>query len=664
MTYRRRRRIFAVGTALATLALSASACTSDPSGMDYGRECASFEPDPAAPFFPVNETFVDPDPTVWPTIDPAAVELDPAVLEEAAEAMALSPVAASLLVVRHGQLAFERYFNGFTAADANNVHSLSKSILSVITGIAIDGGHIDLDTRLGDLLPAELVGEHGDVTVENMVTMSGGVEVPNPEWAYEWEAGDGQSFVRAVLERPRVAEPGAEFVYSTGLTQVLAAALHEATGMPLCEFAAQRLLGPLGIDVERWHVDRDGYFVGGPSFLTPREIARFGQLVADGGQSDGERLVSASWLDESLSPRWDLDCRLRPPVPERYGYLWWIYEIGGHEVWVASGQGAQDLAIIEDLDLVVVVTHETSDGREGMRVPLSALLDDLLLEAVAGEPQPAHTEECLTDALIMMSVAVDGSTPPAQIEGLLPDVAGPLSPGGERLAFSKVFAGARDLYTITVGGTDEVRLTRDGEPDAMPAWSPDGRVLAVARGDPSHSDLYLVNTDGSGLDQLIDLDGWENAPTWSPDGTRVAFIRGATDVDGWGHPGELWVIDSDGTDLSLLRADPTTNPAWSPDGRSIVFDNVTGDGRIGLLELATGAVTDLGEGFFPKWSPDGTRIVYGVLDTLGGSDIYTMGPDGTHRVRFTDEPTFDTLPQWSPDGTTVLFASRSVQDTD
>ena len=401
MTYRPRLGIFGVGTGLAALALTASACTGDSPGPDYGRECASFEPDPATPFFPANETFVDPDPIVWPRIDPAEVELDPAVLEEAAEAMALSPVAASLLVVRHGQLAFERYFNGFTVADANNVHSLSKSILSVLTGIAIDDGDIDLDTRLGDVLPAELVGEHGDVTVENLLTMSGGVEVPNPEWAYEWEPGDGQSFVRTVLERPRVAEAGTEFVYSTGMTQVLAAALDEATGMPLCEFAAQRLLGPLGIDVEGWHVDLDEYFVGGPSFLTPREIARFGQLVADGGRFDGERLVSASWLDESLSPRWDLDCRLRPPVPERYGYLWWIYEIGGHEVWVASGQGAQDLAIIEDLDLVVVVTHDTADGSEGMRVPMPALLDDLLLRAVVGEPQPTHTEDCLTDALIM-----------------------------------------------------------------------------------------------------------------------------------------------------------------------------------------------------------------------------------------------------------------------
>ena len=93
---------------------------------------------------------------------PSRVGLDPVRLEEAADAVALSPLAASLLVVRDGKLAFEHYFNGFDAADANNVHSLTKSILSLLTGIAIDDGHLDLDTRIGDVLPPDVVGEHGE----------------------------------------------------------------------------------------------------------------------------------------------------------------------------------------------------------------------------------------------------------------------------------------------------------------------------------------------------------------------------------------------------------------------------------------------------------------------------------------------------------------------
>ena len=121
---------------------------------------------------------------------------------------ALRALAASLLVVRDGRLAFERYFNGFEATDANNVHSLTKSITSLLTGIAIDDGHLTLDTRIGDVLPPEVVGEHGDVTVEHLVTMSGGVEVPDPESAYEWEPGDTTTFLQHVLKRPRVADHG------------------------------------------------------------------------------------------------------------------------------------------------------------------------------------------------------------------------------------------------------------------------------------------------------------------------------------------------------------------------------------------------------------------------------------------------------------------------
>ncbi|MGB5757938.1 MAG: hypothetical protein WBM50_13560 [Acidimicrobiales bacterium] len=235
---------------------------------------------------------------------------------------------------------------------------------------------------------------------------------------------------------------------------------------------------------------------------------------------------------------------------------------------------------------------------------------------------------------------------------------GLLSLDGGRLAFAKPFAGAWDLYTLSRDGTDQLRVTHDAAQDAMPAWSPDATMIAFARGEPAQSDLYMVAADGSSLDQLTDLDGWENAPTSSPDGTRIAFIRGDDDVNGWGHSGELWVINRNGTGLSLLRAQDTTNPAWSPDGTRIAFDNITGDGHLGMLDLATGAVTDLGEGFFPRWSLDGTRLVLGVLDPAGGSNIYTMAADGTNRIQLTDDPAFDTAPQWSPDGATILYGSR------
>jgi WD40 repeat protein len=97
--------------------------------------------------------------------------------------------------------------------------------------------------------------------------------------------------------------------------------------------------------------------------------------------------------------------------------------------------------------------------------------------------------------------------------------------------------------------------------------------------------------------------------------------------------------------------------AWSPDGTHIAFDTIDGDGHIRLLDLTTGALTDLGQGALPRWSPDGTRLVLIVADGDGVSDLYTMAADGNDRVRLTDDPAFDTLPQWTPDGTTIWYAT-------
>ena len=296
--------------------------------------------------------------------------------------------------------------------DANNVHSLSKSILSVLTGIAIADGMLALDTEIGELLPADLVGDHGELTVRHLLEMSGGLSLRDDEADYESPPSRPAQtpFVQAVLTRPSVAPAGDEFAYSTGLTQVLAAAVSEAVDKSLCAFAGDRLFGPLDIDVEHWQVDMSGYFSGGHSlFLTPREIARFGQLVLQNGEWNGKQLVPAGWLEQSLAQRWDLVCRRNPPVRVGYGMLWWRYQIGGHQVWEASGAGSQDLAIIPDLDLVVVVSHDTSQTSGDERIPAGRLLYHLLFEAVNGQEQPTPDAACADQSFEAYTMRSDGS---------------------------------------------------------------------------------------------------------------------------------------------------------------------------------------------------------------------------------------------------------------
>ena len=106
----------------------------------------------------------------------------------------------------------------------------------------------------------------------------------------------------------------------------------------------------------------------------------------------------------------------------------------------------------------------------------------------------------------------------------------------------------------------------------------------------------------------------------------------------------------------MLLDRPVGYPAWSSDGTRIALELRGQESHIGVLDVATGTLTDLGRGYAPKWSPDDTRLAF-VGGTDDALDIYVMRADGTDVIQLTDDAAFDTFPIWSPDGTTILFMS-------
>ncbi len=653
---KRLRQVLAVVWAM--VALPVSACT-------QGRPPQLPPPDRCAPqlsgdqhlFFAENITYVDPSPLAWQTSEPGEVDLDAARLQTAAVEAGLSETVASLLVIRHGKLVFERYFNGSDASHANNVHSLSKSILSVLSGIAISEGLIELDMPIADILPLDLIGANGDLTVRHLLTMSSGLDIEfereNDSIAI-WES-EKRSFVRAALESRRMAAPGDVFEYLNTLTQVLSAVIAEASGGSTCDFAYERLFAPLDIDVDHWHVDPDGYHAGGHSmFLTPREIARFGQLVLQGGVWESKQVVPAAWLAESLAETWDLGCR-----PERvsYGYLWWLYELDGHQVWTASGSGGQELHIVPDLDLVLVLTHATDrDPADFEVVPSLDLLRRFVFPAVAGAAHQDGMSECSQQGHIVQ-IRPDGSGRTVILDATTSIAPWSWSPDGARIAVHTNRELNDEVYTMAADGSDFRRLTRDFAPDTMPAWSPDGTAIVFARGAPANSDLYRMDADGSNATQLTDLEGYEHSPTWSPDGESIAFVRGEGNPRVFGESGALWVMGADGSDPRLLLDQPIGAPSWSPDERWIAFESRDEDmTRIRVFDLDNGLVIDLGPGTLPRWSPDGAKLVFASSRT-GNLDLFIMDADGANVTQLTTGSEIDTLPSWSPDGKTILYVS-------
>jgi TolB protein len=393
-------------------------------------------------------------------------------------------------------------------------------------------------------------------------------------------------------------------------------------------------------------------------FLTPREVARFGQLVLQDGAWEGEQLVPPEWLDESLAATWDLGCR---PERVKYGYLWWLYELGGYQIWTAGGYGGQNLHIVPDLDLVLVLTHVTKgDPADFEVVPSLDLLQRYVIPAVTDTAQSNKTSECVRRAHIV-EVRSDGSARTILLDATSAIAPWSWSPDGTRIALHTNRDLNVEIYTMAADGSDFQRLTREFAPDTMPTWSPDGTTIVFTRGDPAHSDLYRMDAGGSNIVRLTNLEGYEHSPTWSPDGESIAFIGGDGSPSVFGESGALWMIGADGSDPLLLLDQPAGAPSWSPDGRSIAFES-RGEGvsRIKVLDLKNGVVTDLGPGSLPRWSPDGAKLAF-VSDRSGNLDVFVMEADGSNVQPLTTGPERDTLPSWSPDGETILYVSFEVE---
>ena len=291
---------------------------------------------------------------------------------------------AGLLILKDGEIAFERYGMGSGPQTHWTSFSTAKSVTSTLCGAALyDGAIASLDDRCERYLPRLRGSAYEGVTIRNVLRMCSGVA-----WS-EDDDGRAGGLTRALISRrpgaildllcslPRAHSQGLVFNYSTGESFLLGALVAAATGRPLADYCAEKIWGPAGMEADGcWQLESDGGLEMGGFGISARlrDIGRFGQLVLeDGAAFSGRRILPPGWRDLAGQP----DCaatgfgQLMPSNPLGYGYQWWVLPHGPTGIhagaFMACGSFGQYIYVHPGAQLVVVIQsawrqHEDSEA--------------------------------------------------------------------------------------------------------------------------------------------------------------------------------------------------------------------------------------------------------------------------------------------------------------
>jgi CubicO group peptidase (beta-lactamase class C family) len=302
----------------------------------------------------------------WPVSTPEEQGLDPMLVAELYYNAAQLETLYGLLVVKNGHLIAEKYYHRGALARKDNRQSVTKSYVSALVGIALDRGCLSsVDQKMLEFFP-ELARQVTDarkrqITIREMLQMRAG---------YPWEEGDptlekalwSGDYLSLIVHFPLVSDPGTEFHYSNLTSDWLGMIVARACETDLRSFAQEHLFAPLDAELGAWTRDRDGYYIGhGEIRVTARDMAKFGLLYLNDGEYEGEPVVPAEWVRDSLQTYSEDAWYYRVGKNWRdsgYGYQWWSIRAGDHRYNLAWGHGGQQIALVDKLDLVVVVTAD------------------------------------------------------------------------------------------------------------------------------------------------------------------------------------------------------------------------------------------------------------------------------------------------------------------
>jgi CubicO group peptidase (beta-lactamase class C family) len=267
------------------------------------------------------------------------------------------PGLRALLVARHGALVAERYYDGPTADSLQAINSATKSVCSLLVGLALRDGRLrSLDDAVAQLIPESLAevptSAAAGVTLRQILSGRTGLA---RNWRRWRELENAQPLVRYALSQP--GEPAAgstAWTYNDAMVSLIAPILRRAEGADLADLASRQLFGPMNIESHVWEPDGDGNSLAAAGLmLRARDLLKFAAMMADGGRWQGVQVVPQPWVAASLRPYVPVPWRFDPISEVGYGFLWFTGRLHGHQVAWAWGYGAQVSLLVPDLGLAV-----------------------------------------------------------------------------------------------------------------------------------------------------------------------------------------------------------------------------------------------------------------------------------------------------------------------
>ncbi|HEY8898043.1 MAG TPA: serine hydrolase [Niastella sp.] len=288
----------------------------------------------------------------------------------------------SLLVIRNNQVVLDAAFYPYRQQYAHDLASVTKSVMSLLIGIAIDKGFIssEQDTIM-KYFPGYTIKNDTlkMLTIKDLLSMASGFQC---SWANgEKELGQMQQradWAGFMFDLPFASKPGEKFAYCSGNFYLLAEILQRAAKMKCHDFARKYLFNILQFDTTHWDENKKGVNHGwGDLYMRPYDLAKLGSLLLNEGKWNGKQVVAAKWI-QKIQPLFYVH------GTESYGYGWWLDSENPNEIQ-AMGRGGQRMFVLKDKNVIIVATGGGFEAGE---------MDNLVVNAMAAyQPNENHYAE-------------------------------------------------------------------------------------------------------------------------------------------------------------------------------------------------------------------------------------------------------------------------------